>query len=54
MIHSTAWYTWLTIVAEAETAEDQKLILAEAEAELSAAEYEALVKALEETGVLRR
>lgn len=52
MSFSPALYTFFTQASLAETAEEQRLILAEAEATLSAEEYEALVGVLEDVGLL--
>lgn len=53
MTYSVTFYSWLNIACLADTAEDQKRILAEAKDELSAEEYEALVRALKDTGFLK-
>lgn len=50
MTYSVTFYSWLNIACLADTAEDQKRILAEAKDELSAEEYEALAKFLDELG----
>lgn len=52
MTYSKALYMFFTRCSLAETAEEQKRILAEAEAELSPEEYEALVEVLRDVGLL--
>jgi hypothetical protein len=53
MTHSVTFYSWLNIACLADTADDQKRILAEAKEELTAEEYEALVRALGDAGFLK-
>lgn len=52
MTYSKALYTFFTRASLAETAAEQQRILAEAKAELTPEEYEALVGVLEDVGLL--
>lgn len=54
MTYSIQFYSWLDIATAAETLAGQQRILAEAEAELTAEEYVALLKVLRITSLLVR
>lgn len=54
MTYSPVFYTWLNTATAALTLAGQQRVLAEAEAELTADEYVALLKVLRGTGLLIR
>lgn len=54
MTYSIQFYSWLNTATAAETLAGQQQVLVEAEAELTAEEYGALLKVLRGTGLLMR